>query len=590
MIEPPHYRVRVDPKNRQLELTLELTGVTPGDRELFVPTWVPGAYAFLKYGRDVFDVRAEDAKTGRKLTVTRSGFSGFVVKGAPASITVRARITASDAAWGELVGVIGHEMALVRAAHFLFDPRHAGPCRVTFELPEGWALHHPGGAKAISATSFEHPSFHSLLDSPIVLGRFEHVERDSAGCRFHHVFTGTAVGYAREVAGFVDDVMLVADAAREVFGAFPTASYTFAYATDPRAHWGLEHPNVSLMAVGDAVFFDREERRTALRLAAHELFHAWNVCRLKPKALVAPDLVVGAFPDGLWISEGFTRYYELLLTTRTGVLDATRFLSNLVRYDDALRALPATRHATLVDSSLATFLNHNRYPGSSSASIDYYDKGMLVAFVLDACLRTAARPSSLDRAMGAFYERFVANGFDTVEAIAFFDELAEPLGPREPVGAMLSRIVEGPGMPDVGGWLERLGLAVERASTFHLGIWLRSDRGPEITDVAEGSPAARAGVGAGDEIVAHDGFSFRPDALRYLVRSGEPLSLTIKSGHALREVRVTPAAREVVTGLSLPTGGAALVDWLGAGASSLAAGATVPLGHYDNFHSREVML
>ena len=65
MIEPPHYRVRVDAKNRQLDLTLDLAGVTPGDLELFVPTWVPGAYAFLKYGRDVFDVRAEDARLAR---------------------------------------------------------------------------------------------------------------------------------------------------------------------------------------------------------------------------------------------------------------------------------------------------------------------------------------------------------------------------------------------------------------------------------------------------------------------------------------------------------------------------------------------
>ena len=80
------------------------------------------------------------------------------------------------------------------------------------------------------------------------------------------------------------------------------------------------------------------------------------------------------------------------------------------------------------------------------------------------------------------------------------------------------------------------------------------------------------------------------DALRYLVRAGDAISLTLKSGHAMREVRLTPAPRDVITAVSLPKGGAALTDWLGPNAAQLAAGASVPLSHYDNFHAREVML
>jgi predicted metalloprotease with PDZ domain len=586
------YRVRIDPRSRQLDLVLSLERDDSGDLELAIPTWVPGAYAFMKYGRDVFDLRAEDTKTGARLGLERTGQTTFTVQAAPAHVTLRARIVASDTAWAELVGFIGHENAVIHASHFPFAPAHAGACTISVEAPKGWAIHHPGGAVAIDAQTWEHPNFRALVDTPIIAGSFALFERVSGGCTFRHVFLGKAIGFDREVQRLIDDVMAIADSACKVFGAYPMREYTFVYGTDPRAYWGLEHAYATLMGVGEAVFIDPEQRRAALRLAAHELFHAWNVCRLRPKAFHGAnlDLVRGAFPDGLWLSEGFTRYYELLLATRTGALPASRFLSNIVRYHDAVRALPAARHVSLVDSSRATFLNHNRYPGASSATIDYYDKGMLVAFALDAALRTAKRPSSLDAALVAFYEAFVEKGFETAEAIAFFDRFAAPLEPVEPVAALLERIVVGTEMPDTTAWLERLGLTVAHGSVQSLGLWLRADRGPEITDVVDGSPAARAGLGAGDEIMTLDGFAFRPDALTWLVRTGEPFSIGVRSGHAHRDATVTPSTRETIVSLSLAASGESLVSWLGEGARSLEVGASIPLTHYDNFHARESLL
>ena len=586
-----HYRVRIDPRARQLELDVELERAAAGDLVLHVPTWVPGAYAFMKYGRDVFDVRAEDAATGASLVVRREGMSGLAIDAAPRTLVVRARVTASDPAWGELVGVIFESGAIVRATHFPFDPAHQGPCRVSVTAPPGWAIHPPSGARAVGDDTYELPSFAALVDSPIAVGTFEHRTRTLRGVTFHHVFMGRAVGFEREVEHFLDQVMAVSAATADVFGGvFPFAEYTYVYATDPRASWGLESAHSTLVGIGDGVFIDDEERRAAIRLVAHELFHAWNVCRLRPRALMQPDLVQGSFPDGLWISEGITRYYELLLATRVGALSAARMLSNLVRYDRALRALPATRHTTLVDSSLATFLNHNRYPGAASATIDYYDKGMVVAFAIDACLRTAARPSSLDDAFRAFYEAFHARGFGTSDAIAFFDEYAAPLGPIEPLGALLERCVRGAEMPDIVAWLARLGVTSVRAEVPHLGMWLARDRGPAIVDVVEGSPAAEAGLGAGDEIVGQAGYAFRPDALAWLVRHEASFDVEIQSGHVRRAATVRPSPHSIVSELSLPDGGAGLVSWLGPGAADLLAGAHVVPGHYDNFHARESML
>src|SRR5262249_8399791 len=155
---------------------------------------------------------------------------------------------------------------------------------------------------------------------------------------------------------------------------------------------------------------DDDARLQCMRVGGHELLHAWNVKRLKPKPIVNLDLSQGSFTDGLWVAEGFTRYYEFLLAVRAREMTPERFFSNVVNYWRHLTMRPAYARTSVADSSRATFLNHHRYPGAWNSSIDYYDAGMLVAFDIDAVLRRAKTPSSLDAAFVAFYTQFLESG------------------------------------------------------------------------------------------------------------------------------------------------------------------------------------
>jgi predicted metalloprotease with PDZ domain len=58
-------------------------------------------------------------------------------------------------------------------------------------------------------------------------------------------------------------------------------------------------------------------RATGVRLSARELFHAWNV-RRRPAPLERLGFAHGDLRKGLWVAEGFTRYYEFLSCTRIG--------------------------------------------------------------------------------------------------------------------------------------------------------------------------------------------------------------------------------------------------------------------------------
>jgi len=581
------YRVIVHPSRRQIEGELELRELDPSEPvDLAVPTWVPGAYGFMRYGRDVFDVRACETTTSKALRVERRGFGGYRVEAGARAVSIQWRASSCDTAWGELAGFIDGAWAVLLATRYLFVPARAeAPCRVRYEFPEGFSVHHP------AAFRFgEYPSFRALLDTPVVAWKrnVTRVTRTSKGTNLHFLFLGSALGEGAETERFIDEVCTLAERAHDLFGSYPFEDYTFIFAFDPRFHWGLEHANATMISLGEHVFIDDEARYAALRVCAHELVHAWNVCRLRPSGLGEGelDLTAGSFTDGLWVSEGFTRYYEFLLVARAGKLSASRFFSNIARYYRALTDRPAYAHTVVRDSSRATFVNHNAYPGAHDSTLDYYDQGMLIAFDLDAALRSARShrdgdERSLDTEFRALYDAFAERprGFTSDEAIALWSERTPP------VASLLAREVNSAAELSTLEQLEHLGFELSYAVAHRIGAILKD--GTQVHDVIDQGPAAEAGIAPGDEILTLDGFSFSAKGLTWALEHCAAITLGLRSGHVRRDVVVRPRKETRLTALVWRGDGAALANlrrWLGQPELTYAPGETIPLSFYDNFH------
>jgi predicted metalloprotease with PDZ domain len=61
-------------------------------------------------------------------------------------------------------------------------------------------------------------------------------------------------------------------------------------------------------------------------ITAHEMFHSWNVKRMRPSEMV-PYRYDQAQPTvWLWVSEGITDYYADLTLVRSGIVDSSRVL------------------------------------------------------------------------------------------------------------------------------------------------------------------------------------------------------------------------------------------------------------------------
>jgi predicted metalloprotease with PDZ domain len=581
------YTLEPEPHKHQLRLTLELDGLAPGSVRLAVPTWVPGAYAFLRYGRDVISLRAEDAVTSAALSVTREGWSGWRVDGVATSLRVHVQLNFWDVATGELAGLVDSRWALLLGTRYPFAPELGTPCEVEYRLPEGWPLHHPSGAVQLGPGRFRYPSQAALLDAPVVVGEVTRATRLVRGTPFHALFLSVPLGYEEEGPAFLDGLLRVAESCHDVFGSFPFADYTFIFDASAESGWGMEHSSSTLVTLHPEVFLQARLRRDALRVCAHELFHAWNGARLKPAPLGAPDLVRGSFPDGLWLTEGFTRYYEFLLGARSGWLSPQDVLSNLVNYHRHLRMRPAFERVSPVDSSRAAFLNHHRFSGAVNASLDYYDQGMLVAFDLDVALREAG--DSLDAALRELFSAWADRGagYTTEDILGFFSA-------RHPeVGALAERGVREAGALDTLASLRRLGFEAVQADVGFLGVVLDANAGPRVTDVADASPAQGAGLAAGDELLSVEGRPFRLAGLRYCLEHRREVSLSVRRGERSFEARVAVGRRREVSRLlwaGTESQASRVGAWLGREDFRARAGEEFPLTAYENFHGIQTVL
>jgi predicted metalloprotease with PDZ domain len=264
------------------------------------------------------------------------------------------------------------------------------------------------------------------------------------------------------------------------------------------------------------------------------------------------------------------------------------FFGNLVNFWRQHSALPAARRVSLTDSSASTFLNHNRYPGSVNATIDYYDAGMLASFDLDVALRLREPAGSLDEIAAALFDRHAGRG----EGLTHAQARALILERAPELAELIEREIERPGGLAAPRSLERLGFEVVEQPQPYLGVVLVKETGPQLADVLDDSPAARAGLAPGDEIERAGGFAFGLKALRWLVANEPRFCLEVKRGQRRLELQVEPGRLPRVTALRWRGTAAqrAVIEAMLGQPWRPEPGQSIPLTAHHNFHGLQTVV
>ena len=565
-----------DPAGHVFAVTLTVAAPDPAGQVLSLPVWIPGSYLVREFAKNVIQLTAR----GPKGPIALEKLDKTTWRAAPCEgpLVVSAEVYAWDLS--------------VRTAHLdethgffngtsLFLTVHGQegtPHRVVLEAPDhprcqGWrvatTLPRLTGGEWDFGT-FEASDYDALVDHPVELGTFQVVSTSACGVPHHLVVTGRASLDAERMTA---DLQRICEHQIRFFGEpAPMDRYLFLTMVAYNGYGGLEHRSST------ALLCDRgqlpkpgmeaptEGYRSFLGLCSHEYFHTWNVKRIKPAAFTPYDLTRENHTTLLWAFEGITSYYDDLVLARSGCIDEKSYLELLGRTLTSVWRVPGRFRQSLADASFDAWTKFYRQDeNATNALISYYTKGSVAALALDLELRrrTADRVS-LDTVMRALWLHHGQTGVgvaeDGIERLAgelvgadlhdFFEDLIR--GTEDPpladllthLGLRLHlRPAEGP--DDKGGTPGRTAIETQRRRG-DLGAKVTvMDSGAKLTEVTRGGPAWRAGLAAGDVVIALDGL--RVVGRELLERVGEAAPGAELVVHAFRRdelltTRLVPGA------------------------------------------------
>jgi predicted metalloprotease with PDZ domain len=487
------------------------TGGRP-DVELMMAVWTPGSYLVREFSRHVEAVTASSPDS-RPLAVEKSDKNRWkVATGGAPTVTVSYRVYAREMSvrtnWVEA------GFALINGAptFLTLADQIRRPHEVVLTPAAGWRRSMTGlEPMAGGEHRYRAPDFDTLVDSPILLGNPAVYEFSVDGTPHYLVNEGEAGVF--EGARAAKDLEAIVREHRRFWGSLPYDKYLFLNVIT-EASGGLEHVNSTVLMTSRWTTRTRRSYISWLELASHELFHAWNVKRLRPVELGPFDYENENHTRSLWMAEGVTDYYADLLVHRAGLTTRDEYLDSLSTKIEELQTTPGR---TVQSAELASFDAWIKYyrpdENSPNVSVSYYTKGAVVAFLLDARIRSATNGArSLDDVMRAAYQKYAGpRGFSPDE----FRQVAESVAGTS-LRAFWDDAIRGITELDYKDALGTLGLRFRPGSPAPARAWLglttRVDAGRLlVSQVRRETPAITAGINVDDELLAIDDFRVRAD-------------------------------------------------------------------------------
>jgi predicted metalloprotease with PDZ domain len=516
--------------------------------EVFMPVWTPGSYLVREYARHLESFQATGAND-KKLNWSKTRKNRWKIEcSGETSVTLRYSVYCRELS--VRTSLVEDDKALLNGATIFLSEvgNEKRPYNVKLNLPAAWTGSYSG--LQMLDGHYVAKNFDELVDCPILAGSPNVYDIEVKKVQHRLVNFGEASVWDGPKSQ--RDVQRIVDTTTNFWGSLP-------YSEQPPGNYhffnvlgsgggGLEHSNSTFLMASRYAQRNRKDYLGWLSLVAHEYFHAWNVKRLRPKALGPFDYENEAYTPSLWIAEGITAYYDDLLVRRAQFSTDTEYLEILSKHINDLQSTAGRQVQSLRESSYDAWIKFYRPDeNSANSSISYYVKGPVVAFLLDAEIR-AHHPNSdgLNEVMRRAYKKYSGpQGYTEDEFRAVAEEVAG-VGLK----GFFSRYVDGHDELDYASALKTLGLRFKKPDTKDQDLaWWGLDAEVKagtlsVKSVKRGSPAEQAGISAEDEILAFDDLRVPPDKekleerlKRY--RKGQNVQVLVSRREQLRRFNVT---------------------------------------------------
>ncbi|WP_375584896.1 M61 family peptidase [Cyclobacterium xiamenense] len=370
------------PTSQLVEICLEVRCEKEEVLSLQLPSWRPGRYEIANYAQFIKNldlVGPDGAASIKKLTKDRWVFTAT----RPGTYFLRYSFHAAQLdAGGSWVAPDIFYVNFINLA-FSVSGREHESIDVQVDLPETYSV--ACALQQIDTRSFRAADYQELVDSPLLAStRLEHQSYQVDGSTFHLWVLGQVffdweqvlLQFKRFSQKQVDD-----------FGEFPAVNYHFLLLLLPFPHYhGVEHRYSTVITLGpDSLLGETIGIDRLMGICSHELYHVWNVCRIRPRALLPYDFSKEAYLlEGL-IAEGVTTYMGDFYLLKSGYLSPEDYLSKLETLFERGFETLGWENQSIAASSFDLWLDGYK-AGVPDKKVSIYTHGALLSLALDLLL------------------------------------------------------------------------------------------------------------------------------------------------------------------------------------------------------------
>lgn len=435
-----------------------------------------------------------------------------------------------------MMNVQWEQVALYPAGHFT----RAIQVKPSITLPKGWTgIAALDGAKVTgNRIDYAVTSFETLVDSPMFAG--PHYRKWDLGNKVTlNVWADEAKFLEAKPEQIAAHKALV-DEAVILFGSKHFDRYEFLLAlTEEMGGIGLEHHRSSENSRETDYFVEWDENGSERGLLPHELTHSWNGKFRRPADMFTANYAAPMRDNLLWVYEGQTSYWDLVLAARSGLQSKEMVLAEWAKYAGYYAEQPGRDWRSVEDTTHDPIFGARKpKPFASQArGEDYYNEGSLVWLAADMTIRDLSKgKKSLDDFARAF---FGVRDADWGVLTYDFDEVVRTLNAVQPYdwAKFLDTKLRQPGQPapitgiEKGGYRlvwkeepnvfdkERMKEGSNVDLTHSLGLTL--DKDAKVTSVFWDSAAFKAGVVSGAKILAVGAYAYSKDRLTDAIKTAK---------------------------------------------------------------------
>jgi predicted metalloprotease with PDZ domain len=550
----------------------ETLPATAGDFAFAYPRWVPGEHGPNGPIQNLGGLHVSAG--GQTLPWSRdlADMNEFHVDVPPGVSTIAVDfdyLGSKDGTYGESRLATATILA-INWNQFLLYPQHADIATTIVDpaivLPgPDWTAETalPGASRSGNRIAFAPATLERFVDSPL-----------DAGTVFKRFTLLDADGFTNEIDVFADRASqlelppkkldgfkaIVAEM-DAIYGARHWKNYHFLLTvSDAMPGNGVEHGSSSDDGTDGDGLTDPEGIMGTAGLLAHEFNHSWDGKYRRPADLATNNFQVPEQTELLWIYEGMTQFYGDLVPVRAGLSTAERYRDELATVYAGEDHEPGRATRPLIDTAAsAPFLYGapRSLSGERRTAGDFYVEGELLWLdVYGKLLELSNGGKSLDGFARRFfgientppmvnpytYAQFVAalTAYQPYDWDGYFKSrvyavAAHPPNPFERLGWKLVYTAT-PNSAEAARAKARHSLD----AAFSLGI-SGNDKGI-VSDVYTGSPAAKAGLGVSDKILAVDSREYSSDVLNDGIKAAQtsnaPIVLIVERNGIFRTVSI----------------------------------------------------